>query len=291
MAIMGGYLPLFSIEVTHRFFDDDAAPSLEFVPTAACARLLANTGLIKREMSNGVRLFYDEERADSLLAHVAAAAKPCALGFKVYARDVYFMNYTRPLPYRNDAILYFDNRTAHTVDIGQRLHGGEHVSDDDFLPLDDDRVHTLLDRKALMVRPVFLVDIELGAIGLDFRRPGAVINRRYLLRFDTRRTFWKYCLVGDLAHRNVFISDLANQLEFAALGEETLSDRRTAIVFRSTAAIPLTQRFDHRFQLREQGPGGGRVLIRRLPVATASHINKEMIDGKEQIVSEIYVNC
>lgn len=287
---MGAYLPLFNIEVEHRFFAAGFAPPLEFVPTPVCARLIANAGLLRRDAGNGIHIFYDQARADILRLY-AGADEPCRLGFKVFARDDLFMNYTDPLTYQDQAILYFDNRGAGAADGRLRLHQSEHVSEADFRRIDADCVTDMLDKKALLVRPCFLVDIALGKEGLAFSGDGNAPGRNYYLSFDVRRTYWKYCLVGDAIRKNVFISDLANQVGFEAAGEGALPDNRRMQVFRSTSPISLRERFDHRFQLREQGAGAGRVLIKRLPVASARHINREIIDGEERVVSEIYINC
>lgn len=287
---MGAYLPLFNIEVEHRFFAAGLAPSLEFVPTPACARLIGNAGLLRRDTNNGLRLFYDGARADRLRLY-AGADEPCTLGFKVYARDALFMNYTDPLTYRDEAILYFDNRAAGAVGGRLRLHQAEYVNDRDFQPIDAARVAGLLDKKDFLVRPSFLIDIVLGEGGLGFADADEPVARNYYLSFDARRTFWKYCLMGDAAGKNLFITDLANQVGFEAASEEILPDQRTMTVFRSTSPISLQERFDYRFQLRERGTGAGRVVIKRLPVASANHINREIIDGEERVVSEIYVNC
>ncbi len=84
---------------------------------------------------------------------------------------------------------------------------------------------------------------------------------------------------------------MENGNEFEVGEPETLSDKRPALTFRSKTYIPLRERPDCRFQLRERNSGAGKVLIRRLPVATASQIGKEVIDGVETAVSEMFINC
>jgi hypothetical protein len=88
-----------------------------------------------------------------------------------------------------------------------------------------------------------------------------------------------------------FITDLNHEIEFEATGRASLPGNRMAMTFRSKQRIPLREKSEYRFQLREKETNGGRVLIRRLPVASAGQFYKETVDGKEAIVSEIFINC
>ena len=58
----------------------------------------------------------------------------------------------------------------------------------------------------------------------------------------------------------------------------------------SSAPIALQERSPQRFQLRRQGTGADKVLIKRLPVASPSQINRETLGGVPTLVSEIYVH-
>ena len=80
-------------------------------------------------------------------------------------------------------------------------------------------------------------------------------------------------------------------MEFEDTGRDLLPDNREALTFRSKQRIPLRERSEYRFQLKEKGTNGGKVVIRRLPVASADQYIREMVDGKEAIVSEIFINC
>lgn len=290
---MGAYLPLFSLDVEHEFFSRGMSASLEFMPASGCERLMANTGLLKRVASNGLRIFYDEERGDALRAYAAEGEEALRFVFKVYSRDPLFVNYTEPSSYRENAVLYFNNRVARSASGGSpRLSLEDCVSPADFKALSDPVFEGVLDKRDVLLRPAFIVDISLGALELGaFLDGGRVESKAYQLAFRAKRTFWKYCLIGDLSKKNVFVTDVANGLEFERMGEEALSASTTAVVFQSKQPISLQQRFDYRLQLREKGPAGGRVLIKRLPVASANRIDREIINGEERVVSEIYVNC
>jgi hypothetical protein len=214
------------------------------------------------------------------------------LRFKVFSKDPCFMNYTHPTTYSEDAILCFDNlQTKEDEAVSDiTLHEEEYVSEADFRKLDLYLLDDFLSTKDKLIRPAFVVNIRIalqeGGL-IDKHEAPALLN--YTVRFKARETFWKYYLLGDMAKRKSYIHDRNNGTGFECIGEETLSDKRTAVIFRSIEAIPLREKSDCHFQLREQE--GGKVLIKRLPVASASHIFREIINGKEAAVSEIYINC
>ena len=94
-----------------------------------------------------------------------------------------------------------------------------------------------------------------------------------------------------MAEGHDFIVDLNNNTEFEDTGKTSLPGNRIALTFRSKDRIPLREEYEFRFQLKEKGPNGGKTIIKRLPVASASQLYREIIDGNEEIVSEIFINC
>ena len=114
--------------------------------------------------------------------------------------------------------------------------------------------------------------------------------RNYYIRFSTNQTFWKYYILGDLSKRQVYIADLENEIQFENVGNTTLPGAREAIMLQSSVAIHMQEQHQHRFQLRESGNMSDKVLIKRMPNANISHMNGEMVAGRMQNVSEIYIN-
>ena len=69
------------------------------------------------------------------------------------------------------------------------------------------------------------------------------------------------------------------------------SNGRTAHAVRSQEAIALQEAPAQRFQLRVREEGKERVIVKRLPVASAGQFHIEEHEGAPTWVSEIYVNC
>ncbi len=290
---MGAYSLLFSLDVEHEFFAAGRVADLEFVATSGSTRLMRNAGLLLRSAPNGVSVFFDQDDNDALRLYASDPTEPLRLAFKVYARDADFNHYTAPIGGRDEAILYFDNRAAQVEEGGkQRLHAGEHATEQDALIWSSPALQGLLDHSDQRVPPAFVVAISVTARrgrGAEWHYAPAGVH--YCIKFAARRTYWKYYFIGNVNDRDFYITDLEDKLRFDDIGEAALSDSRTARVFRSQKAVPLRSRFEHRLQLREQGPGNGKVIMKRLPVATPDQIDRDIIQGEEVVVSEIYVNC
>ena len=289
---MARYSQLFSIEVRHSFFASGLCRELEFVPTPRTAGKIRNAGLLLKLTRAGIRVFSDLGRLDSLQLHAADDQDPLELVFKAYARDPLFMNYTESGPDRQDAVRYFDSVAAVTQEDGSlRLHAGVYAGVEDFRPTDDRGFQDVLTPRDRLAKPAFVVNIGVPKEDADALGDGTDGGpRAYFVNFQERQTIWKYLLVGDLAREDYYVADLDNSTEFAPGGNEVLADERTAITFKSTTALPLRERSEYRFQLRERDSGDGKVLIRRLPVASAARIGMERTEGQATLVSEMYIN-
>lgn len=285
---MARYSQLFSIEVRHSFFSSGLCHELEFIPTPKTVRQMRNAGLLCKESMGGVHVFYNLDRLDSLRLHAADEEERLNLVFKAYARDPLFMNYTEGVPDRDDAIRYFDSSNAVTENGGSlRLHANEYAGSGDFKSLGFPGLQGVLTPKDQLVRPTFVVNIGVPKEVADALDGGA---RNYFVAFRERRTVWKYLLVGELAREDLYVADLDNTTEFESSGTEVLADERTAVTFKSKTSLPMRERSEYRFQLRERDSGNGKVLIRRLPVASAAHIGVERTEGQSTLVSEMYIN-
>jgi len=290
---MGPYLPLFSVEVEHTYFSKGWCAGLDFVPTPDSLTFIEKTGLLIRHTPNGVRVFFDQNSNEALRLYATGSDEPLRLAFKVFAREMFFRAYTEITTPEEDSILYFDNRGGGIESTNRfRLHETEFVSAKDFEKLNSPRIADILSRKDRLLKPEFIVSIGLGQKEIQILDAASkTAYHNYYLKFQARETFWKYYLLGSMTKNKSYIADLNNETEFEDTGRASLPDNRRALTFRSKQRIPLREKSEYRFQLREKDPNGGKVIIRRLPVASAGQYYKELVDGKEAIVSEIFINC
>lgn len=278
---MGPYQLLASISVEHTFFPGSICSGLEFTLPSPTASLMNRRGLLARGTANGVHLFADEEWRRLFASAATAGEPPPDLTFRVFVRDPYFGVYTAPPWRKNGTLLYLDGRDAVREESGRiRLHTGEYVAPRDFQRLDAPPLAHLVEPRDRAMPPLCVIRLR-GEQGVQ----GA-----WYLRFQARKTYWKYYILGELARRDLVIVDRDGEVDFEHRGEEVLLDGRRASVFRSTLPIPLRQSSGCCFQLRELKGDSGRTLIRRLPVAPARRIDRETIDGNEAAVSELFIN-
>lgn len=284
---MGSYLPLFSVSVMHLYFSDGLWKGLKFVPDFRTAKMIDGAGILIRQTKNGIGVFYDVGKSTALRLYAEDAHGVLCFSFKVYAKDRTFENYTLPSSQKENAVLCFDNQASS----GDEEFGTIKLSKDSFASVKDfQEIKTLVEGGILCERdrrmpPDFVVNI--------FIEPGksdGSIAPDYGIKFNARQSFWKYHLLGNMNKSNLFIVDLDNRVEFEFCGEVVLPGSRPAKVFRSKELIPVMEKSSYRFQLREPGPGAGKVLIKRLPVASESRLGMEVINGRNEVVSESYIN-
>ena len=286
---MGTYRPLLSVTVEHAYFLGSNCKTLEFVPTNSCAALLRKAGLLLKSSESGVAIYFDEEKIDILRLH---AEDQFALVFKVFSKDSNFFRYTAPGAPPDNAILFLNNQHVALDPTGkQMLHNGPNVTDEALIDSNAVQLDGMLDRKDYLVKPAFIVQMHItaDARGLCSEELDAAA-RKFYIRFSTNQSFWKYYISGDLSKRNVYIADLDNAVQFNNAGEILLPGHREAILLQSSVAIPMQEQHHHRLQLRESGNMGDKVLIKRLPNASVNQMYGEMMNGKMENVSEIYIN-
>ncbi len=287
---MGPFLPLFQVSVEHDFYSDRQLPGVSFVPILDTQAVIRNAGLLIRKTRSGVEVYYDRSRSPSLELMLADSNGGLALLFKVYA-DSEFRNYSEGFLCQTGAIPYFESQRGIADGERIRLHRGACVSRDDLESTASSALVGLLGAREPAAGPVcaakLMIRPELG-VNLESEKNTAPLH--YFARFGARETYWVYYLLGPFAEKRASIVDLDGHVDFEPIGPVSLGDGRPAFAFRSTAAIALRQLSACRFQLREASAGNCKVLIRRLPVASAGQIGRQRSGTKAITVSEVYVN-
>ncbi|MDX8399514.1 MAG: hypothetical protein R8K20_04625 [Gallionellaceae bacterium] len=284
---MGFYQPLFIVSVEHMYFTDGLWKGLDFVPCAASAKLIHGAGILLRHTKNGIGVFYETDKSAVLRMYAQDSDGSLRFNFKVYAKDRTFANYTAPSNTKEKTLLCFDSRGGVAAIDGEKisLSKEEFASEKDFVDMDALLAEDILAEQDRRRPPDFVLSIFVEAASSD-----GFAAKNYGIKFNTRQSIWKYHLLGNMNRSEPFIIDLDNRVEFEYCGEVILPDNKPSKVFRSKALIPLLEKSNCRFQLKEPGPGSGKVLIKRLPVASQNRLGMEVIDGKSEIVLESFVN-
>jgi hypothetical protein len=315
---MSSYSPIFSIDVEHAF-RTQATDAFSCVPTPETLDWIRRRDLLLRPQRNGVALFCEDARRNLLLENLEPGA--AVLGFKWFARDPLFSQYTLPVLAR-DKLLFVRSATSVAVAVagqGDRryLHGGASIDADTdaVVAMTDPLLLRHLDRGDALKKPALVVQIDLADQVAD---SDAGID--YVVRFAVRKSVWKYYLISgagaeadtntdtsadgdgdgdrddngdannDAWSGKLAVIDLDDKVRFLAGAPEPLPGNRRALVFISENEIDMQQNYPQRFQLREQGEMGERILMRRLPNADVGRVTQEILGSRVALVSEIYIN-
>lgn len=275
---MGAFQPLFSLEVEHSYFPGGVCRGLKLTPTPATQRLIGRAGGLLRHTDRGLFVACDVNM--SLALGRLAEQSELVFHFRGHGPDARFANYTEGDFGSQQSLRVFHTQGTARGDDGRwRLKA-------DTLPLDAPEFDGVLSAQGRRVPPHFIVRLSLDAEALD-------VPRRYVCRLEARATVWKYCLFGELAEEPdaLQVVDLGQSLRFGPPVDERLPDGRPMLVVRSAEPITLQERSSQRFQLRRAGAAGAdKVLVKRLPVASPSQLNRETLGGVPTWVSEIYVH-
>jgi hypothetical protein len=284
------YQTLLDIRIKHDFYQSGLCHSLEFRPTCSTSRLLDNCNLLLKKTDSGIQIIYQSSSLEILQAYAEDEITPLQFNFKVYACDPYFKSYSEPYADLDQRILYFSNQRTQFAR-QMCLTQDDYASSQDRISSDAPELLGIIGPEDSLLPPEFVIHISaLTEQGLQLKHWLAESTPAYTIAFKPRERYWKYYLLGGMAKENYYILDQDRRIEFDALGQVKLADRKQAYAFRSRHRIPLNDYYAYRFQLKERDTGGERVVINRLPVASISHIGKEVIAEQEAIVSEIYIN-
>ena len=289
---MAFYSPIFSIDVEHTYFSSGRWTSLDFIPVPTCSNRIDNLGFLIRPHPSGIRVFFDLNRHRALGLVDEDQETPLKFVFSVFCRENLFHTVTELSMNDDKAVLFFDNQGCRSDATGRfRLHDAPYVTDRDREPLNSPRMAPIISRVIRFLKPVCIVSIALSrTIIQKLAAASPIACQEYYLKFGAKQTFWKYYLSGRLKETSTYIHDLNNETEFEDTGQVAMPNHQSAQTFRSLQKLFLGQKSGYRFQLKERTSNGRRVLIKRLPVASAGQFIRETVKGQEAIVSEIFIN-
>jgi len=312
---MAPYLLLFEVAVRHAFYAPAPCAGLRLTPTPASASKLRRIGALLRPTAEGVAAYVDASRLPALHAQAQDTDEPLEFYLLGRSNDRDFASATAGLAGAEGQVLLLDSATAQAPDAeGWRtLHAGEFAGADSVVPTwlpplgetpatdTTQRIEGALPAADRRVTPAFVLRIRIEAVPaapvttVDTAPATATwaaqaLGRRWCLALQARATHWKYLMPADWEAQAPQVVDLAGQIGFEVPRSESLADGRTALAARSHSPITLHQRPRQRFQLQAQMPAADKVLVKRLPVASAGQLHMETIDGVRTLVSEIFVN-
>lgn len=266
---MARYLPLFSVQVDHTFFQGGVVGRdfpIRIEATKACLAAMEKENLLIRQVSQGIEIWCEQHEYKQ-------ETEAFAFEFLMYSADPHVETYTawdvvKPICFQTND----DDRTQI-----QRQLKAKTIAPQDFGLSSFERQ-----------RQPILCSVQLHH-SLQ-AKPGQAIAQ-YKIQLQSKAMHWKYYFSGALAKKKLVIIDLDANTELGIrFSSSSNVVTENSLAFVSEAKLPMRSIPTQRFQLREED-ATGRVLMRRLPNASIEKIGKEKgPDGQSLVVAEIYIH-
>jgi hypothetical protein len=253
---MARYRKLLALELTHEYLGGSALGGLRYVPSAACAALMARERLVWRTLPAGVELWQEDGPA--------ASADEWQLGLDIYAGDP-LLRFCTAWP--DGGALAVEPGSGAAVQV-LRL--------------------AALAAPAEARGPLLWLDLACRPLAPV---PAAALQP-WRVALGARRLHWKYFFSGALAGKQLSIIDLdaSDSEPGIRFAPSPMAATANGTAYLSASPLPMQSLPTQRLQLREAGTAG-KVLIRRLPNASVDKLGKEQgPNGQSMIVAEIYVH-
>jgi len=127
------YYPIFSVELSHAYYNAGILPNTEFKPLPATEALLQKLGLLFRFQDNKFFVLYDQHEAHKLIYTFQNTHKNLKLYFAIQHQNPYF-NIISNLPYTTTQKIYLSNTQK------KFLSKSEAVSEKDLIDFFDVRL-------------------------------------------------------------------------------------------------------------------------------------------------------
>ncbi|MEL0635645.1 hypothetical protein V6259_02535 [Marinomonas sp. TI.3.20] len=267
---MADYQPYLSINIRHSYFSSYIAQQIDVIPTFDTQQWLETNQMFIKNISGGICIFFDPDKLNT----PSSDKNSQYLQFKVFSGDSYFRNYTNtPLP-QSLCTAEFDivvNRSENSDATPKQW-----LSPEELL---DHPEKKIISPYELSQNLIGLINIEIPA---NYYYEA---NKHITLSYEHCETYWKYYFLS-LKHSNQFkIDDPKKTYSFEFQGVEKINNQSDVMTFISQTPIPIYQRSDMTFQLRNQY----HPVLRRLPVADPKQMELITQGNNYQRLCHIYV--
>jgi hypothetical protein len=140
-------------------------------------------------------------------------------------------------------------------------------------------------------KPFAVFELFPGKLFHQFYKKGKV---DYSINFSNRKTIWKYFLTDPVynSFKNLSIINKGKDPVFNSPQKELIHSNSEALVFESKNKIPLAEQMDEHFQLVDNysaGNGKGKVVLKKLPGASADQLYRDEAKTNETFYSHIFI--
>ena len=295
------YQSLFTLTAKHNYYIDGYIKSFSYQFDSQSLRVLENADAIVKNNSIGIQILstgrtleifqdiIEEYHTDKNLEadDENPLEKPFLL-LRLYDKSFSFNQITSTsiVPNQN---CYFVHNELKDFTQSHSLHQNEFLSNEEPMVLSDQNLKTVINHSDWVNTPIVFVKIFLEDL---LNHYNSLINIKsqveYSISFNAKINLWKYLIFGHEKYEKLSVLDADNQITFQYQGKEVVGEQES-VVYLSSKPILLKEKFEQRFQLKNESHNINRVLVKRLPVASTMQVNTIVLNGKQTAVSEIFV--
>ncbi|MDF2177196.1 hypothetical protein P2G88_02920 [Aliiglaciecola sp. CAU 1673] len=272
------------VSLHHDFFSSGYLDNPALRPTRHTKAALNNARLLYKQTQQGFCLILNQQ--DLPICRACCEDSPLLLTFMLFANENFFYATQPLLGWPKNLYVCGNQQPLPETELGQRLHQGV------FLEKQDSQIAAQALQEAgeadLTIAPVLLIHLELTPNMLQSALDGNPPH--YHLRFANLHSIWCYYLIGRTFEKVLEIRDLDDKVSFEQAADTVLPNGQMAKTFYSKAPLPLLQHSPFKFTLFSEGEGGEKILIKRLPIASAGQYERKVVNGVSSIMSEIYIH-
>ncbi len=284
---MPKYDLLFTVCIHHTFYFDELFRDLHIILSAGTAGIMEKTGLLFKQDKNCINVYYDQENLEAIKMCINDTFEPLSFIFKAFSKDSSFLNYTEVDIFKENKILFFSNINAESIVASITKTGI--VSGSDYSDINSPDISAALSWYDQNIKPHFIIAVyPVPDRNQIFNKQGDPVKNQYNIKFSTRKTFWKYIVIGKKTKEDLIISDKENRIIFSETDSPDLPSENKIKSFISNQPIAMKERSNCHFELKTEK--SNTVIIKKLPSPSTDIIFKVEDSGTSPFLSEIFIN-
>lgn len=255
-----------TITYQHNFFENKTFKELiTVISSQAGYKVLQDLGLLIKQFLGGIHILSSDIEKLQL-------EEESFISFDLNCSNPTYVNYTQfPADYHTGDILHFNNRNVDPLE-----------NEDHKLK----QLHYTHTSKNETFRQQLFAIIKLypNMLYSHYVAQNSVVN--YVLRFEARKTFWRYIIGSSLDFRHFKIQDEDNKVSF----DKSIRDDGK-LILTSNVPIALSEKPKIKFQLVNKLTNElEKVIVKPLPIANAEQLFRDEAVSSSKVYSHLYID-
>lgn len=255
-----------TITYQHNFYENKTFKELiTVISSQAGHKVLQDLGLLIKPFLGGIHILSSDIEKLQL-------EEESFISFDLDCSNPTYVNYTQfPIDHFPGDIFYLDNLSTNQLEgEGLQLRKLEDAHSNE----NETQRRTLF--AILKVYPHMLYS--------HYVAQNDIVN--YVLRFEARKTFWKYIIGSSLDFKHFEIQDEDNKVTF----DKSIGDDGE-LILTSNVPIALSEKPKIKFQLVNKLTNElEKVIVKQLPIATAQQLYRDEAVSSSKVYSHIYLH-